>query len=95
MKLIIPENKKAHEVLMCTNDKVIGFGDIKLEENDKSQKVIVDLELMINTLTGLKTIGFEYICIRIENKMPIFITDDRENGGKLKGVLIAPRVYDG
>jgi len=79
---------------MCTPDKIISFSEIELQEDEKSQKSLFDIQYLLAVLNGLEQIGFEYITIRVENDKPMFITDDENNGNKLKGVLIAPRIYN-
>ena len=85
MKLKIIDNTKLSKEWFCDPEHIYAFGDMELEENDKSQRVLMSIQVMLDALNALKTLGFEEISIRIQNDFPILITDT-ESKNKLNGL---------
>jgi len=93
MKLI--NNTEINKTSLCSPSKVIAFGEIEVEENDKSQVSTFDIDYLIDALNCIKTMGIEYVDVRVQNDFPMFLTGDSDTKHeKRKGLLLAPRIED-
>ena len=90
MKLDIENNKNIRNDWMCDDERIYAFGNMVLEKDEKSQSVIMDIDVLIDALTALKTLNFEYITLRVQTDYPMLITDHTDN--KMSGLIIAPRI---
>ena len=88
-------NSEIEKKSTCSPSKVMGYGEIELEENEKSQVSTFDIEYLMNALESLKLIGIEYVDVRVQTDFPMFLSGDSDlKHEKTLGLLLAPRTLD-
>ena len=76
-----------------SSDHTIGVGEVELEENEKSQTVLLDVEILERTIHILKEMKLEFVMMRVESNNPLLFTSRQEDKTKppiLRGILVSP-----
>ena len=79
-----------NDIVSMSSDKIIGSGRIMLEENDTSQRTVVDIKQLEKVVQLAKDLKWEDVTIRVQEDYPLFVSDMRDDKRELIGILIAP-----
>ncbi len=77
-------------------DDVIGSGRIELEEHEKSQRIVINLQQLERAVMIVKDLKWNEIVIRIQNDFPLFLSEmvADEDKQEVIGIFVCPIVDD-
>lgn len=78
------------DLVSVSSDKIIGSGRITLEENESSQRTVVNLKRLEKIVEIAKDLKWETVAIRVQDDYPLFVSDMREDKQEVIGIMVAP-----
>lgn len=77
-------------LVSMSSDKIIGSGRIILEDNEPSQRAVVNLKQLEKVVEIANDLKWDAVAIRVQDDYPLFVSDMREDKQEVIGILIAP-----
>ena len=79
-------------LVSMSSDKIIGSGRIILEENELSQRTVVNLKQLEKVVKIANDLEWDTVAIRVQKDYPLFVSDMREDKQEVIGIVVAPLV---